>query len=158
MIDQIQIAKPCPANWDEMTGDDAVRHCSLCRMDVHNLSEMTEVEIETLFAASGRACGRLYRRQDGTVITKDCPRGVRAFRARAVRHLALAASFVFTALGCGEKGEDMKRAMGVDVVEKVFTKEEPRVIYGNMALPITSTPIVTERVKAEKAEETVLSK
>src|SRR5688572_25672377 len=102
LLDQIQIAKPCPANWDEMKGDDAVRHCSLCRLNVYNFSEMRESEVEKLLANStGRVCGRLYRRQDGTIITKDCPRGVRALRLKAVKQFALAASFVLSLVGCG---------------------------------------------------------
>ena len=30
MLENIQIAKPCPANWDAMTGDERVRFCGKC--------------------------------------------------------------------------------------------------------------------------------
>ena len=43
-LDDIQIATPCSASWDDMRGDDRVRHCGDCRMNVYNLSEMTRAE------------------------------------------------------------------------------------------------------------------
>lgn len=35
-----KIAKPCPANWDDMQGDDKRRFCEHCQLHVHNLSAM----------------------------------------------------------------------------------------------------------------------
>jgi len=69
-----------------MTGDDRVRFCDLCNLHVYNLAELTRTEAESLIANSeGRICARLYRRADGTVITKDCPVGLRALRRRAAK-------------------------------------------------------------------------
>ncbi|HYR74773.1 MAG TPA: carboxypeptidase-like regulatory domain-containing protein [Pyrinomonadaceae bacterium] len=85
-IDRLRIASPCPANWAQMTGDDRVRFCDLCNLHVYNLAELTRTEAESLIANSeGRTCARLYRRSDGTVITKDCPVGLRALRRRAAK-------------------------------------------------------------------------
>src|SRR5262249_46221013 len=57
-----------------MEGDDRVRFCGRCRKNVYNLSEMTEAEAQRLLVdKEGRLCARLYRRRDGTVLTKDCP-------------------------------------------------------------------------------------
>ena len=60
LLDRIAIASPCPASWDEMTGDDQVRHCSLCNLSVHNLSAMTRDEAEGVLAklSEGRVCAR----------------------------------------------------------------------------------------------------
>jgi len=78
-LDAIEIAKPCSANWSEMTGDERVRRCALCKLDVYDLSRMSRIDAETLLAdRTGRTCVRLWRRADGTVITADCPVGVRA--------------------------------------------------------------------------------
>src|SRR5262245_44672905 len=75
-LNHIKIASPCPANWNEMSGDRRKRFCSECQLNVYNLSEMTQTEAENfLFEAEGRVCVRLYRRQDGTIITQDCPVG-----------------------------------------------------------------------------------
>jgi hypothetical protein len=69
-----------------MAGDERVRHCSLCSLNVYSFAEMTRDEVrELLVRTEGRVCARLYRRADGTVITRDCPTGLRAVRQRASR-------------------------------------------------------------------------
>lgn len=97
VIDQIQIAKPCPASWDEMKGDEQVRHCSLCQRNVFNLGEMTQQEIHQLITdREGKFCARLYRREDGTVMTADCPKGLAKARRRFATLTLAAAAFLFT--------------------------------------------------------------
>src|SRR5260221_12162739 len=50
---------------------------------------MTEREVQRLIANSqGRVCGRFYRRADGTVLTQDCPRGLRGVARRVSRTAA----------------------------------------------------------------------
>ena len=94
-LDRIRIASPCPANWDQMAGDDRLRFCDECNLHVYNISEMTRAEAETLIAGTeGRLCARIYRRADGTVITRDCPVGLRAIR----RRMARSATAVFAAV------------------------------------------------------------
>jgi hypothetical protein len=73
-LDQIEVASPCEASWDEMKGTDRVRFCYQCQLHVYNLSEMNRKEAADLVQTSeGRACVRFYRRVDGTLLTKDCP-------------------------------------------------------------------------------------
>jgi hypothetical protein len=94
-LDLIQIASPCPAAWDEMVGDEKVRFCKLCKLNVYNLSEMGREEAEAFVSQrEGRTCVRLFRRADGTVLTKDCPVGVRALRQRVVRAAAALAGLI----------------------------------------------------------------
>jgi hypothetical protein len=74
---QLTIASPCPASWDDMEGDDRVRFCGECELNVYNLSAMTESEALKLIAErEGRVCVRMYKREDGTVMTRDCPVGL----------------------------------------------------------------------------------
>ncbi len=85
-IANLRIAVPCPASWEGMAGDERVRHCTLCSLNVYNFAEMTRAEVgELLVRTEGRVCVRLYRRADGTVLTRDCPTGLRALRRRASR-------------------------------------------------------------------------
>src|SRR5436190_6844716 len=85
-LGSIRIAAPCHASWAEMAGDERVRHCTLCSLNVYNFAEMTRDEVrELLVRTEGRVCARLYRRTDGTVLTRDCPTGLRAIRQRASR-------------------------------------------------------------------------
>ncbi|KAA5546967.1 hypothetical protein FYK55_00665 [Roseiconus nitratireducens] len=73
---RIQIASPCAVDWDSMSGDERVRHCSACSRRVYNLSEMNTKQVVSLISErDGDVCGRLYCRPDGTVITSDCVRG-----------------------------------------------------------------------------------
>ena len=75
-LNNIKVASPCSANWDEMLGDDRKRYCGECKLNVFNLSGMTKMEAENLLLDSeGRVCVRFYRRSDGTVLTQDCPVG-----------------------------------------------------------------------------------
>ena len=83
-LSHVQVAAPCKADWDQMIGDDRVRFCNQCDLNVFNLSGMTRSEAESLIARTeGRLCVKFYRRFDGSIITKDCPVGWRAIRRRA---------------------------------------------------------------------------
>ncbi|HEX5703655.1 MAG TPA: carboxypeptidase-like regulatory domain-containing protein [Pyrinomonadaceae bacterium] len=85
-LKNLRIASPCPMNWDQMTGDNRARFCSLCNLHVYNIAELTRKQAVALITETeGRICGRIYRRSDGTVITKDCPVGLRAIRRRVAR-------------------------------------------------------------------------
>jgi len=85
-LDRLRIASPCPTTWEQMKGDERTRFCDLCNLHVYNIAELTASEAKSLIAnTDGRICARLYRRSDGTVITKDCPVGLRAIRKRVAR-------------------------------------------------------------------------
>src|SRR5262245_30686562 len=97
-LDRIQVARPCAASWDSMKGDDRVRHCSVCRLNVYNLSGMTRREATDLISTvEGRLCVRFYRRKDGTILTRDCPKGWKT--SFLVRVAAAVAAFMVPILG-----------------------------------------------------------
>lgn len=84
LLDAVSIAAPCHADWDQMRGRGRVRHCGDCQKNVYEISAMTAEQAAALIEKhEGNLCVRLYRRNDGTVLTTDCPLGVRA--ARRVR-------------------------------------------------------------------------
>jgi len=126
-LDNINVASPCPADWNEMYGDDRKRFCSDCKLTVYNLSGMTRQEAENLVTnAEGRLCVRFFRRTDGTVITRDCPVGW----ARVKQRARLAVTAVFSML--------MALVSGVIVVS-FFSKQKATV--GEMRVPFaTPTP------------------
>ena len=85
-LDVIEVANPCPADWNQMRGSDRVRFCKHCQLNVYNLSAMTREAAEDLVnRREGRLCVGFYRRQDGTVITSDCGGGLRFAARRAWR-------------------------------------------------------------------------
>jgi hypothetical protein len=98
MLSRLLLARPCNANWNEMIGDERVRFCGSCGKDVYNLSVLTGDEAEALiYEREGKLCARFFRRGDGTVLTADCPTGVRQRRRRGA--LAAAGLAAFAAAG-----------------------------------------------------------
>src|SRR5258708_31712641 len=96
-IQNIRVASPCPADWNKMVGDERTRHCAECNLNVYNLSAMTEREVQKLIVKSqGRLCARFYRRADGTILTQDCPRGLRAVAQHVSRTVAAVLSAVMS--------------------------------------------------------------
>jgi hypothetical protein len=106
-LDNIYVAKPCPAAWDSMIGDDRARNCIQCDRTVYNISGLNRAEASDLVAnREGRMCVRLYRRSDGTVITKDCPKGLKEYRIRVAK---FAGSVFAAVLGLFTVGQAQRR-------------------------------------------------
>lgn len=85
VLPNIRVASPCTADWNQMTGDDRVRHCGTCNKDVFNLSAMTREDAEALvLEKAGELCARYYQRKDGTILLADCTVGVAQKRKRRV--------------------------------------------------------------------------
>lgn len=98
-LENIRIASPCSANWEEMYGNERKRFCGECKLNVYNLSGMSSREAENLILQSeGKLCVRFFRRSDGSVLTKDCPVGWQAIKRRVSKTAAAFASLFFTAL------------------------------------------------------------
>lgn len=99
-LDNVKVASPCRARWSEMSGDHKVRFCSLCGLNVYNLSALKQTEAQELVRErEGRRCVRFYRRPDGSVLTSDCPIGLRAARLRLARLAGTMAAFLAAAGG-----------------------------------------------------------
>lgn len=95
-LDNVAISAPCPAIWQDMDGDDRVRACSMCQLNVYNISEMTRIEAETFISNNEghHLCIKLSRRSDGTIITRDCPLARRMVEQVKIRtRIALVALF-----------------------------------------------------------------
>ncbi len=82
-LEDLRVASPCHESWEKMKGDERARHCAKCDHAVYNISNMTWQEAEALVRSREgmeRTCIRFHRRFDGTLITRDCPVGVRKRR------------------------------------------------------------------------------
>lgn len=136
-LDGVRVAAPCKAAWERMAGDERVRFCGECRMRVYNLSGITRREAEALVTnAEGRLCVRFYRRADGTILTRNCPAGLRALKQRVSR---VAASALSAALG-------FFAGLGL-----VPTRGPVRHVMGGMAVP--SAPGRNYEPTAPRGEE-----
>lgn len=132
-LNNIRIASPCSQKWEAMSGNERQRFCVHCRLSVYNFSAMTEAEVEALLRnTEGRVCGRFYQRADGTMLTQDCPVGLRAVRQRVSR---LAAT-VFAAVcglftGQGSYAQQ-KQGEGKAAVQRGLRRYEQPAIQGTV--------------------------
>lgn len=125
-LNDIKIASPCAANWDVMIGDNRQRHCAECKLNVYNLSEMTQTEAENfLINSEGRVCLRIYRRSDGTILTKDCPVGWQKLKKKVSRAATAVFALIMGFFGGILSLESLKalRALtNYDEVPEIFFK------------------------------------
>jgi hypothetical protein len=78
-----------------MTGDERTRFCQQCQLNVYNLSDMTRKEATDLIIEhEGKLCINFYTREDGTIITQNCPVGLRKLRDRVYKVAAAIAGVI----------------------------------------------------------------
>ena len=145
-LSKVRVASPCPADWDSMIGDERVRFCGQCELNVYNLSAMTKAQAENLIVRTeGRLCVRFFRRKDGSILTQDCPVGLRALRQRMSRIRRALASMLlgFFAGSAGsyafngfETVPDGPHTLGVMAVPEVHQPVHPPET-GEMAMPVS---------------------
>ena len=150
-LSKVRVASPCPADWESMIGDERVRFCGQCELNVYNLSAMTKAQAENLIVRTeGRLCVRFYRRRDGSILTQDCPVGLRALRQRMSRiRRAMAAGLLgFFAGASGSYAVNgFKTVMGEPHVVGVMVSEPkppaalPEVGRYEMGLQVVDAPI-----------------
>jgi hypothetical protein len=161
-LNNIKIASPCSANWDEMVGSERQRYCGECKLNVYNLSGMSRRDAENLILSSeGRLCVRFYRRTDGTILTKDCPVGWKAIKRRVSKTAAAFASLVFAVLsGIGLTAYFNQSSRSSPVIGEIrmegnyqpMAYPEPEPLMGDVAvenMPIAGMIIDTQTVKQE---------
>ncbi len=96
-LENLKIASPCSQDWEAMIGTERKRYCGDCKLNVYNLSGMSRTEAENLIMnAEGRLCVRFFKREDGTVLTQDCPVGWKAFKKRVSVGATAFASLIFS--------------------------------------------------------------
>lgn len=93
ILTNARIASPCNMSWRAMPGDDHARYCGACKKNVFNLVGMSDEDATALILEKdGSLCVQLYQRADGTLLTSDCPVGLRAARRRFARALGVLAA------------------------------------------------------------------
>lgn len=96
ILDRVSIAAPCNADWDKMIGDERERFCNQCSLNVYNISSMSNAEAEEFLSlrTEGRLCVQYYKRKDGTIITDNCPTGLKSIRNKSRKLLKAASAFL----------------------------------------------------------------
>lgn len=97
----LKVASPCSASWDDMPGDDAVRHCDDCNKKVYQISNMSSEQVDEFFMQKRglRTCVRFFQRADGTLLTSDCSVGKKQKRKKRVLKVVGAAAISASAVG-----------------------------------------------------------
>ncbi|MFN2500426.1 MAG: hypothetical protein ABR530_00240 [Pyrinomonadaceae bacterium] len=152
-LDNIRIASPCSANWEEMFGDFRRRFCGDCKLNVYNLSGMTRQEAENLLITSeGRLCVRFFRRADGTVLTRNCPVGWKEAKQRVSRMatavFSICAGFIGGVFGFGFFQRAAATPTMGAMVEKIPPSDRPidsNSVMGIMVRPAVEVEPVEER-------------
>jgi hypothetical protein len=115
VLDNIRVASPCRADWNEMVGDERARACGKCDKTVYNISSLTRAEAETLIIEKhGQLCARYYQRTDGTIILSDCVIGAVASRNRK---LVAAGAAALLATGVGYKLTHRTHDIDMDAID-----------------------------------------
>lgn len=136
-INKLRVASPCSVSWETMTGDERVRQCHSCKLDIYNITEMTKAEVKNLIEnREERLCVRLYKRADGTVLTKDCPVGFRAYQKRISRFAGatLAAILGLFSVSFGQNKDTNPVDISKTEIEKTSQNEK-----GNLFVKVTDS-------------------
>lgn len=139
-LDQIKIAAPCTADWNQMIGNEQVRFCGQCSLNVYNLSGMSKKEAESLILRNeGRLCVRFYQRADGSILTDNCPVGLKALKKQVARVASAVAGMVLGFLGGFSAylgfGENQKPIVMGEMTPVVRPVQPERVTMGQMVAP-----------------------
>jgi hypothetical protein len=133
-LEELNLERPCATPWSELQGDERTRRCPRCGQNVYDLTGLSEAEATTLIARhEGLVSMRVFRRSDGTVITRDCQQGFtdRAWATFAtLQRLAVVGllAAVFLALGAGV----LVTVLG-DEVRGYFGMGTNHVVHGHSA-------------------------
>jgi hypothetical protein len=152
-LSHVRVAAPCRADWERMRGNERVRFCDQCSMNVYNLSNMTKKDAEALILnTEGRLCVRYYSRADGSILTENCPVGLRALKRRVSGFSRAAVSSVLSffagmavlaGLETAQNSLDAAKEASLDLISPVplpvsepqedFVAPEQLTIRGDMA-------------------------
>ena len=147
IVNDLRIASPCDVPWSAMDGDDRVRHCGQCDRQVYNVARLSAEEVVALLQTSDHPpCFQLWRRSDGTVLTADCPIGMRRLRNRRQVSLAMTLTAVLAACG-GLRAQESKSAtpttgltgrvaIAVPCPNKAASKPRPHRLSGKVSAPV----------------------
>ena len=118
-LDQITVASPCKVSWDTMVGDDRVRFCGQCQQRVYNLSALSAADAQAVVdKREEHLCVHFFRRFDGTMMTKDCPVGLRAIERRFTMIAGGIVALIVAALGLGAFVGNQGRTMGAICIDR----------------------------------------
>jgi hypothetical protein len=155
-VNRLRIASPCSVAWDKMIGNERTRFCDLCELNVYDISSMARSEVEELVESKkGRLCLRLYRRVDGTVLTRDCPVGLRDVRKRIGQFAGATMAVILGlfSISFPQTDEDWIDATKVKIVRTPQVGEESElfgIVADQMGAIVPNAKIILKGMKQER--------
>ena len=71
-LENVTVPNPCPISWEQMTGNDEIRHCATCQHKVYNISEMPKRRaLKVLNQPENTVCISYYRDDRNRVVTQN---------------------------------------------------------------------------------------
>lgn len=159
-LENLTIASPCTAEWNAMTGDDRVRHCPQCKLNVYNLSELSRPQAEQLLKEKeGKLCVRYYQRHDGTILTKNCPAALRRAQQALQRMVAAIAGLfglvLSGATGCIKNGGALMGSAAVPTTQRTqIQPRDDRSRMGRVTMRLPQPTTQQERDSEARSPET----
>jgi hypothetical protein len=143
LLDQVRVASPCNADWNEMVGDERVRFCLSCDKNVYNLSAMPREAAEQLLQdrVGKDLCVRFYQRADGTILTEDCPVGVKKKRRKKLA-LSVAGAGALAAMATSMLTRGVCHTQGEMTMQGAVAEATETPMMGDVAPPNPPTPSV----------------
>ena len=134
-----------------MAGDERVRYCAECKLDVYNFSEMSDADIENIvFHRNGRLCARFYQRSDGTMLTRNCPVGLRAVVRRVSGFASVTLAAMISVGPAFARGPLTKNGPTLFQIQPAQTGISLEVVDSSGAVvPKARVTIVNEKTKVE---------
>lgn len=103
-----------------MDGDHRQRFCNHCQRTVHNFSEMTTADVQSLLDSDERVCAKLKKRCDGSIVTFDGNKQTLISRRNWFgRLVAMAASVVSVVFLGGCRERELQETTGIIAPETV---------------------------------------
>lgn len=139
-----------------MEGDERVRYCPACKLNVYNFSEMPDADIENIVARrDSRLCARFYQRSDGTMLTRNCPVGFRAVVRRVATFAGAALATVLSVRPVLARTPIAKHAPALFQIQPAQTGLSLEVFDASGAgVPKARVSIVDEKTKLKVYGET----
>jgi hypothetical protein len=150
----LEIRKPCPKTWGELTGDGAQRFCSACDLHVHDAARLTRAEALALAAGTrGRVCMRIEYDASGAPRFRDsapAPVAAHARRQPALRlvrwALSAAAGVLAACHGSTSTPSTSDPATGAEGPPSRMGEVSTTELLGDVALPPARPPEILGEV------------
>ncbi|HSS18503.1 MAG TPA: ankyrin repeat domain-containing protein [Pyrinomonadaceae bacterium] len=132
-LNNITIPSPCTADWNSMIGNDQVRFCQHCKLNVHDLSAISRNQAERLVAKSnGRLCIRYVRDPLGRLVNLPATQKLHRISRRASRFVAGAFTATLSISSAVAQSSPASRLRAVDTPAATQPVELGRTITGTI--------------------------